>query len=52
MDDAFAHRGGPNAALSSMASANNRFNLPFSSSNDRSRCASKTLMPPNLAFQA
>src|SRR6185437_2546822 len=38
------------AALSSMASASIRFSRPFSSSSDRSRLASDTSRPPNLAF--
>src|ERR1700723_1617885 len=36
------------ATLSSMASASSRFS--FSSSSDRSRLASETSIPPNLAF--
>src|ERR1700678_707776 len=39
------------ATLSSMASANSRFNLPFSVSSALSRLASDTSMPPNLLFQ-
>ena len=38
------------AALSSMASASSRFSFVFSSSSDRSRLASETSIPPNLAF--
>ena len=39
-----------NATLSSIASANIRFSLPFSSSKARRRLASETSIPPNLAF--
>src|SRR5215213_6350652 len=38
------------AELSSMASASSRFSFVFSSSNVRSRLASETSIPPNLAF--
>ena len=38
------------AALSSIASASRRFSLPFSVSSVRSRWASDTVIPPNLAF--
>jgi len=38
------------AALSSMASASNRFSRVFSSSSVFSRLASETSSPPNLAF--
>ncbi|MET4324050.1 hypothetical protein ABIC02_007842, partial [Bradyrhizobium sp. RT5a] len=38
------------AALSNMASARSRFSFVFSSSSDRSRLASETSIPPNLAF--
>ena len=39
------------AALSSIALASSLFSFPFSSSRARSRFASDTSMPPNLAFQ-
>src|ERR1700759_3618111 len=39
-----------NAALSSMASASNRFSRVFSSSSVFSRLASETSIPPNFAF--
>ena len=39
-------------ALSTIVSASNRLSRAFSSSSDRSRFASDTSRPPNLAFQA
>src|SRR6202011_4568039 len=39
-----------NAALSSMASASNRFSRVFSSASVFSRLASETSIPPNFAF--
>ena len=39
-------------ALSSIVSASRRLSLPLSSSSDRSRFASDTSRPPNLAFHA
>jgi hypothetical protein len=35
--------------MSSIASAKSRFSLPFSDSSVRSRWASDTVIPPNLA---
>src|SRR3954453_20003529 len=46
----FCPRRSLSAALSSMASASKRFSFVFSSSSDRSRLASETSIPPNLAF--
>src|SRR6202022_395213 len=60
MSDSLALYGGPyhffsrnsrRAGASSIASASSFFSLPFSSSSARSRLASETSIPPNLAFQ-
>src|ERR1700761_6067225 len=60
MRDAFALDDGPyhffdrssrNAAAPSICSAKSFFSLAFSSSSCRSRFASETSIPPNLAFQ-
>src|SRR5580693_926232 len=60
MSDSLALYGGPyhffprssrRAEASSIDSASSFFSLPFSSSSARSRLASETSIPPNLAFQ-
>ena len=47
----FFDRSSRNAAASSICSASSFFSLAFSSSSCRSRLASETSIPPNLAFQ-